>query len=567
MRKYVCLFLTIALVASIPAAFADIVLPGVNGAAPTVISTPDNNARPNFAAAGAKAAEYEKRYDEIMDYFLHTSSYSLSIGTVNFDETAGKIAIGFVGGVTDAKIEAFVKQFGGTAQDYIFSDGTVIPQGGDVAAVDADASEAAWVKAPNADKALNKLKNTGLVMRFKTYRNTVSEMTFDVRNNRKEAIVIANGFFLERKAEDGWLRLDTALKMVYGSLPVEVAAGMGGAAQTVTIGTKLTNGEYRIVADAALKKSPQKTYPISAGFTVADYGYAMYDTEGWVPTFFSDDELKAGQTYEVQTEHPVYAPGAETISVIIYNENRKSIMTYGSTHWIERKTADGWQRYLRPNTIFTLEGYEIPARSREAQSISLANQPPLEAGEYRLVKGLHFNDEVREKGSFHTAAYFTVAEGGYDPAYMSGYTPLDKLPAAYTEQNAIADEVLFVDASGTLHNGDRLLTLLEKATTRLESKVRVFRYNDAGEPVITDVTFKAPYRIELKQDGTRTSAKDKWVELTYQKLLVRSIDGKDALVIANLDTDGNITAEWVILHDIAPLGTKAVNQYLKSING
>ncbi len=551
-----------------PAAFADIVIPGVNGGADTVIKTPgdDGPYRPDFSAAGAKAAEYEKRYDAIIDFFMHTSSYSLSIGTVRFDEAAGKIAIGFVDGVTDAKIEAFIKQFGGTAQDYIFSDGTIVPQGGDVA-VEAGASEAAWAKAPYADKALNKLKNTGLVVRYKIYRNTLTEMTFDVRNRRKEAIVIEGGFYLERKAESGWQRLSAELKRLYGGGgAVEVPAGIDGAAQTVTIGTKLANGEYRIVADAALKKSPQKTYPISANFTVADYGMASYDEEGWVPTYFSDDELKAAQTYEVQTEHPVYAPGAQSISVIIYNENRKSIMTYGSVHWLERKSESGWQHYFIPNMIFPSDGYEIPARNREAQSVNIANLPPLEAGEYRLVKQLHFNDEVREKGSFNTAAYFTVAEGGYDPAYMSGYTPLEQLPATYTEQNAIADEVLFVDASGALHNGDRLLTLLEKATTRLESKIRVFRYNDAGEPVITDVTFKSPYHIELKQDGTRTSAKDKWVELDYQRLLVRQIDGKDALVIANQDIDGNITAEWVILHDITPLGAKNVNDYLKSIN-
>ena len=569
MRKYICVLLTFALIASIPAAMADIVLPGVNGGAPTVIKTPgdDGPYRPDFSAAGDKAAEYEKRYDAIMDYFLHTSSYSLSIGVVGYDEQANKISIGFAGGVTDAKIAAFLAQFGGTAEDYKFFDGTIIPQGGDVAAVEAGASEAAWVKAPNADKALNKLKNVSLVMRFKTYRNTATEMTFDIRNNRKEAIVIQNGFYLERKAEDGWQRLSSALKLMYGAgEAIEVPAGMGGAAQPVAIGTKLTNGEYRIVTDAALKKSPKKTYPISVGFIVADYGFATYDTEGWVPTFYSDSELAAAQTYEVQTEHPVYAPGAQSISVIIYNENRKSAMTYGSIHWIERKTESGWQHYFKPNMIFPSDGYEIPARSREAQSINISNLPALEAGEYRLIKQLHFNDEVRERGSFHTAAYFTVAEGGYDPAYMSGYTPLEQLPAAYTEQNAIEDGALFVDASGTLHNGDRLLTMLEKATTRLESKVRVFRYNDAGEPVITDVTFRSQGTIVLKQDGTRTSVKDKWVEVNYQRLLVRQIDGKDALVIANLDIDGNITSEWVILHDIAPLGAKKVNDYLKSIN-
>ena len=424
-------------------------------------------------------------------------------------------------------------------------------------------SLAAWEAAPYADKQLNKMKNVSMSTFYSTYRNTATAVGFSVRNPGKNAIVIKDGFFLERKTGDGWQRQPEALNNHYTQKPLTNVAINGRvdfATQSAALGETLANGEYRIVADIAFAKTPNKTYPVAAYFTVADFGYAEYDKEGWVPTFYADKELNTSSTLKMTAEYPVYAPGTTEIQVVMQN-TRNKVAFFDNEALIERKTATGWECYAEEDIRVPIDGGSIPARGSCAYGV-WGFPVPLDPGVYRAIKVLSY--DYAKEGRHLISTTFVIAEGGYDRAYMSGYTPLNKLPKSYTQEQAIADDVLFLDDNGKLLGGAKLLDFLQKAAKGYETKLRVLRYNDEGGPFYTDITHRYGM-YTLEQDNTRGPGENSKL-LTiegYNNIITKKIDGKTALVITGAAAKNG--EEWVILYDIAAAGASKVTKLLKPL--
>ena len=305
----------------------------------------------------------------------------------------------------------------------------------------------------------------------------------------------------------------------------------------------------------------------------------------WVPTRYAEKELNAKSLCVMRTEYPVYRPGVTQLYLTIENKTRSELL-YGAEYALEKKREDGWytQQIISPNEDgvymgWPAIGYIVPKQETTGTSVYL--YIPLEPGEYRIIKRIGTYETPQKDYPF--SATFAVAEGGYDPARLSGLTPLSSLTEKYTHEQAIADGVFYLDQDGKVHNKDTLLTFLKRVRQSIPTKLRMLEYGVEGQFIITDITYDSrlflleqctlrnPMQLSVFVGSKPLETKYKKSEIFrryYPYLISYKKDGKTRLTLSDwIGKPIPEANEWRILEDTARVGRRAVAALLKNPYG
>ena len=302
----------------------------------------------------------------------------------------------------------------------------------------------------------------------------------------------------------------------------------------------------------------------------------------WVPTRYAEKELNAKSLCVMHTEYPVYRPGVTKLSLTIENKTRKELL-YGEEYALEKKRENGWytQQIISPNEdgvymAWPSIGHIAP--KQETTGTSVYFYIPLEPGEYRIVKEIGTYETPPKDYPF--SATFTVAEGGYDPARLSGFAPLSSLTEAYTHEEAISDGVFYIDWDGTVHNKEALFTFLTKTRQSIPSKLRVLEDGVEGQFIITDITYDSrlflleqctlrnPMQLSVYVGDTplQTEYKKSGIYGRYYPYLIsHKKDGKTRLTLSDwIGKPIREANEWWIVADTKSVGRQEVAALLKN---
>lgn len=288
--------------------------------------------------------------------------------------------------------------------------------------------------------------------------------------------------------------------------------------------------------------------------------------ESWVPSSYTSKTLNVKDFCTVSTEYPVYKTGTESLYLVIKNETSKQL-SYGAPYVLEKKQAGRWYaqqiKSTDPNEVIGWPsiGYIVAAKQTRADQIHLYK--PLADGEYRIVKSIGY-EKTGTEASF--AAYFTVASTGYDSALIAGYVPLSSLKGAYTEEQALADGVFYVNAKGKVFNSDALFTFLTKVQQGTPVKLRMLQYDMQGQCIITDITYKNNIPAFLFEQ--RTLKKSTIASRYYPFLITQLSSGKTRLLLSDwFGTPVKEADTWTILADTSLVGRSKVMKLLKNPYG
>ena len=305
----------------------------------------------------------------------------------------------------------------------------------------------------------------------------------------------------------------------------------------------------------------------------------------WIPTRYSEKELNAKSLCVMSTEYPVYAPGITQLYLTIENKTRGELL-YGAEYALEKKQKDGWftQQILSPNEDGVVIGwpsigYIVPKRETMGASVSV--HVPLQPGEYRIIKEIGTYNTPQKDYPFSAA--FIVAEGGYDPARLSGFVPLSFLTETYTHEQAIADGVFYMDRDCTGYNKDTLLAFLTKTRQHIPAKLRMLEDGVEGQFIVTDITYESglflweqctlrnPMQLDVFVGGKPLQTKYKKSEIYsrhYPYLISYKKDGKTRLTLSDWIGKPILEAnEGWIVEDTARVGKRTVASLLRNPYG
>ena len=294
--------------------------------------------------------------------------------------------------------------------------------------------------------------------------------------------------------------------------------------------------------------------------------------ESWSPTVYKDNALNAQTFCTLTAEYPVYRTGTVELHLILANK-ADELLGYGLAYVLERRQADGWYAQSLVDAqgtpmMWPMIGLIAPRKS--AWGISISFSVPLQPGEYRIIKG--FGREKPGSPEYPFAAYFKVADNGYDSARLSGLAPMNTLPAQYTAAQAIADGAVYQDTNGKLFNKDRLTAFLAKVRQGVPAKVRLLSGDTAGNPVLSDVSYigkgvKAFYRFFLEQRPLFPVGQPSKVTQSYYPFLISyQKDGAYGLFLSERNTTIIKTTganEWPLLNAIRRADRKEIMALLK----
>lgn len=304
--------------------------------------------------------------------------------------------------------------------------------------------------------------------------------------------------------------------------------------------------------------------------------------ETWSPTRYGEKELNAKSLCVMRTEYPVYRPGITELYVTIENKTCERLL-HGEAYALEQKQGNGWytQQIIGPDPNepaiwWPLIGYIVPKRETTGTRIHL--HLPLKPGEYRIIKHIGF-DETPVK-DYPFSATFTVAEGGYDPARLSGFAPLSSLTETYTHEQAIADGVFYIDPDGTAYNKNTLLTFLKRVRENIPAKLRMLEDGVEGQFVVTDITYESglflweqctlrnPMQLDVYVGGKPLHTEYKKSDILrryYPYLISYKKDGKTRLTLSDwIGRPIREAKEWRIIEDTARVGRRAIAALLKN---
>lgn len=282
----------------------------------------------------------------------------------------------------------------------------------------------------------------------------------------------------------------------------------------------------------------------------------------WVPSIYKDDQLNTETFCTLRTEYPVYKTDATTVHYVMQNNSRQEI-SYGVITYFERKQADGWYTYTDPEVDNILIAVDVlPGAPRSEKLDTTHTAGPLPAGEYRLIKEFSLGNK---RALF--CSYFTVAENGYDSAYLSGYTPLLSLPKNYTREQALSDGAFYVDVKGKAYNKEKLTNFLEKIRQYLPAKLRILQYTTEGDLVLCDISYgwnNGDFLLE--QDATRDRLGTKTISRSYYPdLILHKANGKTRLMLSEwFLTPVKGASDWTLLPDIRIAGASKITKLMHS---
>lgn len=307
--------------------------------------------------------------------------------------------------------------------------------------------------------------------------------------------------------------------------------------------------------------------------------------ESWVPSSYTDKTLKAKDFCTVSTEYPVYKTGTASLYLMLKNNTAKEL-SYGAPYVLEKKQAGHWyaQEIKSTDSNVVIDwpaiGYIVAAKQTRADLVSLYK--PLANGEYRIIKSIGY-EKAGSEALF--AAYFTVAATGYDNGLIAGYAPLSSLTTAYTEEQALADGVFFVNEHGKAFNAPALLTFLTKVQQSASAKLRILQYGVEGQFIITDITksntsaflleqctLRNPMQQDIYLDNGKPlnpkPIKSSVFSRYYPYLVTQKIDGKTRLMLADwAGTPVKEAETFAILSNTALVGRSKIAKLIANPYG
>ncbi len=196
-----------------------------------------------------------------------------------------------------------------------------------------------------------------------------------------------------------------------------------------------------------------------------------------------------------RTQYPVYDKSCTYVSTVIENHGEETL-EFGAEWHLERLEKGEWRKvafmdemtWIQPLYMVMPDGYYI-----DHCSLSIFKKP-LTEGEYRVVKKI--------SGKVHTAA-FTIGASPVTAASPHGFTPLDRLPADYSPEDAVADGVVVCGRNG-VENADKIEAFFRNANAHnWRGQLRIARFTTEGGMILTDVIRSRPDRIDCIIDTTR----------------------------------------------------------------
>lgn len=198
------------------------------------------------------------------------------------------------------------------------------------------------------------------------------------------------------------------------------------------------------------------------------------------------------------TEWSEYAPGVETVTVLLENRSDQAWETgadfsvevdlgqNGSPSWYRLEPADGEGVYFIA-IAYGVEPHDTLALSCWLPGYDFSRFPE---GRFRIVKTI----SRREKGVWvreNLAAEFTITAGApVTPERPYGFAPLEDLPPDYTAEMAGEDGCVVFPKSGEIVNGDAVDAFLQKAALGIPCQLRIARFTDEGAIVLEDIVYE-----------------------------------------------------------------------------
>ncbi len=198
------------------------------------------------------------------------------------------------------------------------------------------------------------------------------------------------------------------------------------------------------------------------------------------------------------TEWSEYAPGVETVTVLLENRSEQAWETgadfyveadlgqNGSPSWRRLEPADG-EGVSFIAIAYGVEPHDTLALSCWLPSYDFSRFPE---GRFRIVKTISRQEKgvwVRE----NLAAEFTIAAGApVTPKRPYGFAPLEDLPPDYTAELAAADGCVVFPNGGEPVNGEAVDAFLKKVSLEIPCQLRIARRTTEGALVLEDIVYE-----------------------------------------------------------------------------
>lgn len=230
------------------------------------------------------------------------------------------------------------------------------------------------------------------------------------------------------------------------------------------------------------------------------------------PSDFASELKTPGLTLRAQYE--VYAKDIEKITFLLHNSTSDELC-YGEQWRLERKENDGW--YVVPykkDAAWIDLAYLLSPGGTNACTLSLSQfDHRLKNGVYRAIKAVDAD---------HVAAEFTVGPSPVSASSPYGCKPLEKLPADYGREEAVAEGAA-VYSNGGNENGGAAWRFFSSVGAGASDMLRSVRFTVEGDPVITDIIYEYVEgipRITLRTDDTRDAFAHGAIATAYYSFFV-----------------------------------------------
>ena len=268
--------------------------------------------------------------------------------------------------------------------------------------------------------------------------------------------------------------------------------------------------------------------------------------DGWTPSVHSEPDT--AQDAAASAQYETYASGTGEIYIRIMNNSEDETLLYDAGFTLERLYEGEWYSAVCPQ-CFEPAAKQLGPLETAAEKIDLSSFGELPDGQYRIIKQL---------GQNKYSARFDIAADGYDSIMLSGYIPLDGLPAEYTAQTAQQNGDLIKDDAGSTLNEGKLEAFLKDAGDGIPAKLRITGFTQEGYALIEDVVFTGRYYY-VERDTSRADGQTQRDISRYSYIMLFSGAGRTGIMLADsylrLPVNGEYTNTqgYVIVDDIGTL--------------
>ncbi len=266
--------------------------------------------------------------------------------------------------------------------------------------------------------------------------------------------------------------------------------------------------------------------------------------DGWTSSVHSDLDFAGGAI--VSTQYEKYDSSTGDIYIRITNQNENETLLYDTDYTLERLYEGEWYSAVCTQCSEPA-ARQLGPMETTGERIGLGFAGGLADGHYRIVKQL---------GQNKYSAQFDIEKGGYNERMLSGYLPIDELPAEYTVETALQNGDFTEDSAGGAANEERLEAFLKTAGENIPCKLRITHFTQDGYAVVEDVVFTGKYYY-VQTDDSRAAVQPKETSVSRYSYIMLYTDGaKTGIMLANnyikMPVGGEYanTQGYVLLDDI-----------------